>query len=80
MSRSVKSRPVHKLAFGRWRLNWRRGKYKWMWDWNSWGAGFCTPWAYVFVGRVGGRVSHIYSASKSGDSSESPVSEGTEPQ
>lgn len=52
MNDPVKFRPLHKLAVGRWRLNWRIGKYRWMWDWNSWGAGFCTPWVYVFVGRV----------------------------
>lgn len=48
---SIELRPVHELALGRWRVNWRVGRYRWfMFDRSPRTICVVTPFAYLCVG------------------------------
>lgn len=48
----VRLRPVHVVKLGRWRLNWRVGRYGWGFDWAPYAVSVLTPRMFVSVGKV----------------------------
>lgn len=45
-------RPVHKVKLGRWRLDWRVGRYRWGYDFGPGAWTVVLPFCYVSGARM----------------------------